>query len=59
MPFIVTVRYDILFAFSYCSWGSQGKNAEGFAIPFSSGPHFVIILHLDPLVLDDSTQHGL
>ena len=26
------------FAFSCCSWGSQGKNTEWFAIPFSSGP---------------------
>ena len=34
------------FAFSYCSWGSQGKNAEVvFNIPFSSGPCFVRSLH--------------
>ena len=25
------------FAFSYCSWGSQGKNTEVVAILFSSG----------------------
>ena len=30
-----------LFAFSYSLWGSQGKNTEWFAIPFSSGPHSV------------------
>ena len=30
-----------LFAFSYCSWGSQGKNAKWLSIPFSSGPRFV------------------
>ena len=29
------------FAFSYCSWGSQGKNTEVVCIPFSSGPHSV------------------
>ena len=27
--------------FPYCSWNSQGKNTKRFAIPFSSGPHFV------------------
>ena len=37
-----------LFAFSYCSWGSQGKNAEVVCIPFSSGPRFVRTLHHDP-----------
>ena len=36
------------FAFSYCSRGSQGKNTEWFAIPFSSGPHSVRPLHHDP-----------
>ena len=40
-----------LFAFSYCSWGSQSKNTEWFAIPFSSGPHFVRTLHHDPPIL--------
>ena len=34
-----------LFAFSYCSWGFQGKNTEVVAIPFSSGPSFVRTLH--------------
>ena len=29
-----------------------------FAIPFSSGPHFVRTLHHDPSVLGDPTQHG-
>ena len=32
---------------SYCSWGSQGKNTKCFAIPFSSGPRFVRIVHHD------------
>ena len=27
--------------FSYCSWDSQGKNAEVVSIPFSSGSHSV------------------
>ena len=40
------------FAFSYCSWGSQGKNTEvGLAISFSSRPHSVRPLHHDPPVL--------
>ena len=38
------------FAFSYCSWGSQGKNS--LAIPFSSGPHSVRPLQHDPPILD-------
>ena len=39
------------FAFSYCSWGSQGKIQKWLAIPFSSGPHSVTPLHHDPSVL--------
>ena len=35
------------FAFSYCSWDSQGKNTEVVAIPFSSGPHSVRFKGLD------------
>ena len=38
--------------------GSQGKILKWFAIPFSSGPHFVRTLHHDPSVLDGPTQHG-
>ena len=33
------------FAFSYYSWGSQGRIMKWFAIPFSSGPHSVRPLH--------------
>ena len=43
------VSYHI--AFSYCSWGSQGKNTEVLAIPFSSGPLSVRPLHHDLPVL--------
>ena len=35
--FHLSVSY--LFAFSYCSWGSQGKKTE--VVCHSSGPHFV------------------
>ena len=37
---------------------SQGKNTKWFAIPFSSGPHFVRTLHHDPSVLGGPTWHG-
>ena len=47
-----------LFAFSYCSWGSQGKNVEVVCIPFSSGPRFVRTLHHDPSILGGPTRHG-
>ena len=40
-----------LFAFSYCSWGSQARILKWFAISFSRGPHFVRILHHDPSTL--------
>ena len=39
--------------------GSQGKNAESFAISVSSGPHFVRARHHDPTVLGGPTWHGL
>ena len=29
-----------------------------FAIPFSSGPHFVRTLHQDPSIMGGPTQHG-
>ena len=37
--FIFQLSY--LFCFSYCSCSSQGTLLKWFAIPFSSGPHFV------------------
>ena len=40
-----------LFAFSYCSWGSQARILKWFAISFSRGPHFVRTLHHDPSTL--------
>ena len=44
-----------LFAFSYCSWGSQDKILKQFALPFFSG-HFLRTLHHDPSVLGGPTQ---
>ena len=39
----VHLSVSYIFAFSYCSWSSQGKILKWFAIPFSSGPCFVRI----------------
>ena len=39
------------FAFSYCSWGSQGKNTEVVCHSLYSGPHSVRPLHHDPPIL--------
>ena len=50
--------FNILSFFSYCSWGSQGKNTEVVCPLFSSGPHFVGILLHDPSVLGGPTRHG-
>ena len=36
----------------------KARMLKRFAIPFSSGPHFVIIFHHDPSVLGGPTQHG-
>ena len=38
-------------SFSYCSWGSQGKNTEVVCLPFSSEPHSVRPLHHDLPIL--------
>ena len=36
----------------------KARILKWFAIPFSSGPHFVRTLHHDPSVLGGHTQHG-
>ena len=46
-----------IFAFSYCSWGSQGRDTEVVCHSLSSGPHFVRTLHHDPSVLGGPTWH--
>ena len=56
--FHLSVSY--LFAFSYCSWGSQGKNTEvvcHYHSP-SNGPCFVRTFHHDPSILGGPTRHG-
>ena len=37
----------------------KARILKWFAIPFSSGPHFVRLLHHDPSVLGGPTWHGL
>ena len=54
----VHLSVSYLFAFSYCSWASQGNNTEVFAIPFSSGPRFVRTFHRDPSILGGPTRYG-
>ena len=39
--------------------GVLKARTQWFAIPFSSGPHSVRLLHHDPTVLGGPTQHGL
>ena len=53
----VQLSVSYLFAFSYYSWGSQGKNTEMVCHSISSSPHFVRTLHHDPSVLGGPTQH--
>ena len=36
----------------------KARILKWFAIPISSGPHFIRILHQDPSVLDGPTWHG-
>ena len=38
--------------------GFMAKMLEWFAIPSSSGPHFVRTLHCDLSILSDPAQHG-
>ena len=54
----VYLSVSYLFAFSCCSWVSKKRILKWFAIPFSSGPHFVRTLHHGPSILGGPTQHG-
>ena len=42
----VHLSVSYLFAFSNCSWGSQGKNTEVFCIPVPYGENDIILLLL-------------
>ena len=43
----------IFLPFQYCSWGLTARILEWFAIPFSTGPHFVRTLLHDPFIFGD------
>ena len=36
----------------------KARTLKWFAIPFSSGPHFIKTLHHDPSILGGPTWHG-
>ena len=55
----VPLSVSYLFAFSYCSWGSQGKNTEVTCHSLSNEPQSVRPLHHDQFVLGCRTWHGL
>ena len=48
----------IFFPFHTLHGALKTRMLKRFAIPFSSGPHFVIIFHHDPSVVGGPTQHG-
>ena len=48
-----------LFAFHTVHGVLKARSLKWFAIPLSSGPHFVRTLHHDSSILGGPTQHGL
>ena len=54
----VHLSVSYLFAFSYCSWGSQGKNTEVVCHSPLQWTASVRTLHHDPSVLGGPTWHG-
>ena len=51
--------YPIILPFHTVHGILKARILKWFAIPFSSGPHFVRPLHQDPPVLGGPTWHGL
>ena len=47
-----------LFAFSYCSWGSQGRNTEAVCQSLLQWTTSVRTLYHDPSILGGPTWHG-
>ena len=54
-PGIVHLSVSYLCAFSLCSWGLKARILKWFAMPFSSGPHFLRTLHHHPFILSRPT----
>ena len=52
-------QYPIILPFHTVHGVLKAKILTWFAIPFSSGPHSVRPLHLDPPILGGPTWHGL
>ena len=51
-------QYPIILSFHSVHGVLKARILKWFAIPFSSGPHFVRTLHHDPSVLGGLTGHG-
>ena len=54
----VHLSVSYLFAFSYCSWSSRGKNTEVVCHSLLQWTTFVRTLHHDSSILCTSTWHG-
>ena len=52
------VQYLIFLPFHTVHGALKARILKWFAIPFSSGPHFVRTFHHDPSVLSGPTWHG-
>ena len=52
-------QYPIIFPFHTAHGVLKARILKWFAIPFSSGPHSVCLLHHDPPILCGPTRHGL
>ena len=51
-------QYPIILPFHTVHGVLKARIVKWFAIPFSSGPHFVRTLHHDPSILGDLVGHG-
>ena len=51
-------QYHIFLCFYTVHGVLKARILKWFAIPFSSGPHFVRTLHYDPSILGGPTWHG-
>ena len=58
LTWVVRLSVSYLFAFSFCSWDSQGKNPEPTCHSLLQRTTFCRTLHHDPSVLGGPTWHG-
>ena len=59
MTWEIYLAISYLFVFSYCSWGSQGKNAKVVCRFLLQGTTFFQTLHHDLSVFGGPTWHGI